>query len=208
MLILISVILIIYLVLLLIEKKICKKSKITIYFGIPGSGKSTIASLISKKNLKKRDVYSNFAIKGTYKIEKEDLGYFDIQNSLIIFDEAGCDFDNRNWKENFSKEQVYFLKHHRHYKDDIIYFSQNLDMDIKIRNLSDDLRIVNKSIIPFFVVERRIKKKIGIDKDTKQLIEQYKYVFLSRKWYFMPTSWKLFNSYSKKVLPKKEWTKY
>lgn len=208
--IMILVIILLFIIIInVVEGKLCKKSKITIYFGVPGSGKSTIACRIARKKLKKKiDVYSNFAIKGTYKLEKEDIGKYQIENSLLIFDEAGVDFDNRNWKVNFNKDQVYFLKNHRHYKDDIIFFSQNLDMDVKIRNLSDDLRIVKKSIIPFFVVERSIKKTIGINPDTKQLEDVYCYKFLSRKWYFMPKSWKYFNSYTRKELASKVFEKY
>ena len=206
------IILIVYLFLSILQKIICKQSHFTIYFGIPGSGKSTVASLIAKKEMKKakkgRRVFSNFAIKGTYVLDKEDIGVYDMTNSLLIVDEAGVDYDNRNWKDNLNKDQVYFYKHYRHYLCDIVMFSQALDIDIKLRNLSDIYRIVKRSIIPFFITTKEIRKKIDINKETGELIERYYWVFLSSKRYFSPKAWKLFNSYQRRELAYKEYVKY
>lgn len=196
----------------LLQSCICRQSHFTIYFGIPGSGKSTIASLIAKKELKKskkgRRVFSNFAIKGTYVLNKEDIGIYDMTNSLLIVDEAGVDYDNRNWKDNLTKEQVYFYKHYRHYLCDIAMFSQALDIDVKLRNLSDRYRIVRKSLIPFYVITKEIRKKIDINKETGELIERFYWVFLSTKRYFSPKAWRLFNSYQRKELATKEYDIY
>ena len=50
------------------------------YFGVPGSGKTTVAAYLAKKDLKKkRNVYSNVPITGAYKISKEDIGKFLIE---------------------------------------------------------------------------------------------------------------------------------
>ena len=202
--------LIIYSISFVLESIICKQNKFTIYFGIPGSGKSTVAALLAKKELKRRKkrVLSNFAIKGTYVLEKDDIGKYDMSNSLLIIDEAGVDFDNRNWKSNFNSDQVYFFKHHRHYNCDIICFSQSLDMDSKLRNLGREYKIVKKSIFPFFIVTRTIKKKIDIDKETGQIIDKFYFKFLSRKHYFSPKSWKLFDSYQRKELDYKDFERY
>lgn len=202
---------VIWLFLSVLEGVICKRNDFIIYIGIPGSGKSTIAALIARKVLKKkkRAVYSNFAIKGTYEFSiKDDLGYYDISNSVLILDELGVDLDNRNWKNNFTQDQVYFIKHHRHYNVDIYGFSQSFDMDSKMRNLAREYRIVYKSFIPFFVVSRSIGRKIDINKDTGEIIDRYYWKFMSRKFYFMPKSWKLFNSYSKRLLPSKHFNTY
>ena len=209
--ILVSIV-VLYLFLMILQSILCKQSKFTIYFGIPGSGKSTIAALIAKKEMKKRKkgrrVFSNFAIKGTNVLNKEDIGVYDMYNSLLIIDEAGVDYDNRNWKNNLNPDQVYFYKHYRHYHCDIVMFSQSIDVDIKLRNLANEYRIVKKSIIPFFVTTKLIKKKIDINKDTGEIIDRYYFVFLSSKRYFSPKAWKLFNSYQRKELLTKQYDVY
>ena len=199
-----------WLFLVILQKIICKQSNFTLYFGIPGSGKSTIAALIAKKTMKrkKRRVFSNFAIKGTYVLNKEDIGVYDMSNSLLIVDEAGVDYDNRNWKNNLNLDQVYFYKHYRHYNCDIVMFSQSIDIDVKLRNLANEYRIVKKSMIPFFVCTKAIKKKIDINKETGEIIDRYSFVFLSTKRYFSPKAWKLFNSYQRRELQNKKFDIY
>jgi len=194
----------------ILQNILCKQSHFTLYFGIPGSGKSTIAALIAKKTMKKkkRRVLSNFAIKGTYVLNKDDIGVYDMSNSLLIVDEAGVDYDNRNWKNNLNPNQVYFYKHYRHYNCDIVMFSQSIDIDIKLRNLADKYRIVKKSLIPFFVKTKLIKKKIDINKETGEIIDRYSFVIFSTKRYFSPKAWKLFNSYQRRELPNKDYEKY
>lgn len=200
----------IFLVLKIMEIIICKRNEFTIYFGVPGSGKSTVAALLAKKTLKKnkRKVLSNFAIKGTYILEKKDIGHYDMTNTLLILDEAGVDFDNRNWKNNLDQDQVYFFKHHRHYNSDIVLFSQSLDMDCKLRNLATKLKVVKSSIIPFFIVTKTIAKKIDINKETGEIIDRYYWIPLSGKRYFSPKAWKLFNSYTRRELEIKDFERY
>ncbi len=201
---------VLYFFMVILESFLCKQNKFVIYIGIPGSGKSTIASLIAKKDLKKKKgrVFSNFAIKGTYKIDTKEVGYFDVSDSTLILDEIGVDLDNRNWKNNFTKENVYFYKHHRHYNVDIYAFSQSLDMDVKLRNLAREYKVVYKSFFPFFVTSRTLGRKIDVNKETGEVIDRYYWKFASRKRYFMPRSWKLFNSYSRIDLPKVDLVRY
>lgn len=200
-----------YFILFIFQKYKCKQNKFVLYFGIPGCGKSTVASLIAHKSMKKNSyshILSNFAITGTECLDKSDIGVYDMSNSLLIIDEAGVDFDNRNWKSNLNHNQVYFFKHHRHYNSDIFMFSQSLDIDIKLRNLANEIRIVKRSLIPFFVCTKEIRKYIDIDKDTGQIVDKYKWVLFSSKMYFMPKSWKLFNSYTRKQLDEKIFDRY
>lgn len=95
---------------------------IYLYFGLPRSGKSTYAAKLAKKALTAgRAVYSNFPIRGTFQITKDDIGKYLMEDCLIIIDEAGVDFDNRKMK--MTDEQVYFFKNHGHYQADIAFFS-------------------------------------------------------------------------------------
>ena len=186
-----------------------KGNTFDIYFGVPGSGKTTIAAYLAKKRLKKgKKVYSNVAIKGTYEVCKADIGNYLINNGLLLIDEAGVDYNNRKFK-SFTDEEVYFFKHHRHYKVDIAIFSQGYDdMDLKLRTLATKLYIVKRSIFPGFIKRRLIKKRLGIDKQTKQIIDQYSFAFLGTKYIYCPKLWKMFNSYSTKELPIKDFPLY
>ena len=87
-------------------------------------------------------------------------------------------------------------------------FSQDLDMDIKLRKLATRIFLVKKSFIPFFIKRKEISKKIGIDKQTKQIIDEYNFRWFSTKLIFSPVLWKMFDTYDRKELPKKKWVKY
>lgn len=202
---------IIYVVLMVLESIFMKSSNtFDYYFGVPGSGKTTFAAWITKRRLKRKgDVYSNVAIKGAYEVKKEDIGHYDISNGLLILDEASVDYNNRNFKTNFDDDQLYYFKHHRHYNIDIAIFSQSWeDADITLRRLSTRYYYVYKSIIPFFITRRLIRKMVMIDKETKQVIEGYKYVLLGRRLMFSPKVWKMFKTRDTRILPKKVFKKY
>lgn len=187
-----------------------KNNTFTIYFGVPGSGKTTFAAYLTKQDIKKnKKVFSTVPIKGTYKVTKEDIGYYDISNGRLLWDEAGIDCDNRNYKKNFTHEQVEWLKFHRHYNVDIDCFSQYWnDIDIKLRNLATELYLVKKSFFPYFIKRKRISKRIEIDKQTKQIIDEYYFVPFSTKYIFCVKLWKMFNSHEHKDLPVKEFPKW
>lgn len=185
-----------------------------IYIGVPGSGKTTFAAYLAKKRLKKGKknknkgiVLSNVPIKGAYKVVKSDIGHYMISNCLLLMDEAGIDYNNRNFKR-FSDEETYFYKFHRHYRVDIAMFSQDLDVDIKLRKLATRIFIVQRSILPGFVKRKLVTKRIGIDQMTKQLIEQYSFAIFGVKYIYCPKLWKLFDSYSYEEMPIKEFLKY
>lgn len=187
------------------------------YVGVPGSGKTTFAAYLAKKRLKKwckqkkhsQDycVLSNVPIKGANIVIKEDIGQYEIQNCLLIMDEAGIDYNNRNFK-NFSDNETYFYKFHRHYNVDVAMFSQDFDVDLKLRKLSTRLWIVNRSFFPGFIHAKQVKKFIGIDTTTKQLVDQYEFVLFGGKYIFAPKLWKMFNTFDRRTLPKKSFPKY
>lgn len=182
----------------------------SLYFGIPGAGKSTFAAYLAKKDMKKnRNVWSNFGITGAYKCEKRDFGKYMISNGRLIIDEAGLEYDNR--KMSMTPEEIYFFKYHRHYQLDIDFFSQGLDVDIKIRKLARHIYLIKPSILPFFIVRKEIGRRVGINDMTKEIIDEYFFVPLiagGSKWIFCPPLWKLFNTLSRKQLPEKEWEKW
>lgn len=186
-----------------------KGNSFDIYFGVPGSGKTTFAAYLAKKRLKKHKVVlSNVNIKGTYEINKSDIGQFMIRNCLLLIDEAGIDYNNRNYKK-FDDDSTYFFKYHRHYNVDIAIFSQDYeDMDKKLRKLATKYYIVKRSILPGFIKRKLISKRIDIDKLTNQIIDKYSFALFGTKYIYCPKLWKMFNSCTYKYLPIKDFKKY
>lgn len=183
---------------------------VSIYFGVPGSGKTTFAAWLTKKDLKHGGkVWSNVPITGAYKLDPaKDIGKHMIVNGRIIIDEAGIEYNNRD-HDKFPREALYFFKYHRHYQTAVDVFSQGWnDADKKIRDLAQRLYVVRKSLIPYFVYRRRIRKKVGINEFTKDICDEYEFVPFSKKYIFCPPLWHMFNTISRKKLPPKEWETY
>ena len=211
------------------------KGEFVAIMGASGSGKTTFAAYLTKwalhenafirfcrkhenaltkavlksKYLKRRiNVFSNVPITGAYQLDaKADIGHYMIEDAKVIIDEAGIEYNNRNFK-SFPQEAIYFYKYHRHYKTSVDVFSQSFeDMDVTLRRLAQNFYVVRRSLVPFCIVARRIRRKVGVDQQTKQIADLYSMGLpvLDTKRIFSPPLWKLFNSYSRLVLPEKEW---
>lgn len=210
---------------------------VNVYFGIPGSGKTTYAAYLAKvashqtlaykieqkfsnnaivkflfRNARQPlDVYSNVPILGTYSIDpKSDLGFFMVSDGKVIIDEASIEYNNRNFK-TLPVETIKFFKLHRHYHTSIDVFSQSFDdMDITLRRLANSYFLVKKSLFPYFIKVKKIYRKIGIDENTHQLTDLFNFglPFLDDQYVFMPTLWKMFDSYDAPELPRKEFPKW
>jgi len=184
-----------------------KGYSLSLYFGIPGAGKTTYAAYLAKNDMKHgKRVFSNVPITGTIKVDKCDIGHVMICDGRLIWDEAGLDYDNR--KMDMKPVEIYFYKYHRHYQMNVDFFSQGLDVDIKIRKLAKHLYLVRPSIIPFFIERREIGRRVGIDDTTHQLIDEYYWKPFGTKRIYCPPLWKLFNTYARKTFPDKPWTKW
>lgn len=190
-----------------------RSDHLSVFYGAPGSGKSTLAAFYARKALKAGyKVYSNFPITGCYMYDKHDLGRYAMQNCLIIVDEAGIDWNNRDFAYNFNKKSggdkaLEFFKKHRHEKAEIMCFSQTFDdMDKKIFDLADRYYIVSKGLFPYpqTIVARRIKVKPDIDKRTDQPYDKYSFMFFGKTRIFAKPLWKYFDSYDTMGLPEKQ----
>lgn len=200
---------------------------ITIVFGSPGSGKTTYAVKEITKN-KKKVYYNNIPeIKGKNAVYLSDdsvasLGEYTLpQHSNLIVDEASILFNNRRWK-SFPKPLINWLKLHRHYKiDEIFFLSQSWDdIDITIKRLATKLIYIRK--VGPFTLCRRVLKRVTIEQKTEQIIDGYR--FTSPLWLllkpfkliglhfvfpqidyntimFRPFYYKKFNSYDAPLLP-------
>lgn len=212
---------------------------LNVYFGVPGSGKTTFAAYLTKQCLRESwviklckrwpenwlckrilegkhfrratAVYSNVPITGAYKLDaKGDIGNYMIADGKVIIDEAGIEYNNRSFK-TFPAEAIYFYKYHRHYQTSVDVFSQSYDdMDVTLRRLAQNFFVVRRSLVPFCVTCRLIRRKVGVDKTTHQIMDLYSMgmPLLDTRRIFSPPLWKLFNSYSRKELPQKVWEKW
>lgn len=178
---------------------------VLIYFGVPGSGKSTLAAKIVYNNFKRHiKTYSNVPISGAYLINSSDIGKVDISDGDLILDEAAIDFNNRSYK-TMPKSSIEWFKLHRHYGIGTIHvFSQSYeDMDITLRRLQTCMYRITRTMIPSVFMKRKIAVSIGIDKESHQIIEHY-------KWSGFPSFfcglryWSMFDSYAAPTLPASE----
>jgi len=180
---------------------------IKIYFGVPGSGKTTLAAKIVLDNLKKGVItYSNVPIKGALLYDAADIGTIDITDGEMVIDEASIQFNNRKFK-TLPQKTIEWFKLSRHYGiKNIHVFSQSYDdMDITLRRLADEIYVVKRSLLPFTFVIRRIKVKVGIDEDTHQIMDQYFFEFLGIHPYLGYHYWHMFDSWDAPTLPTIEW---
>ena len=124
------------------------RTSIDIVMGKTGIGKTTYLALLAKKYMKKNyKVYSNVYINGCYYINpKDDLGKYLIENALVIIDEAGLEFNNRDYK-NFTKDLFRFFTKHRHLKTHVVLSVQLWDrLDIVIREVIHRIYVVKQCI--------------------------------------------------------------
>lgn len=153
---------------------------IVVYFGSPGSGKTTMAV----RELKKAKKYysATFANFGTTMADFDDISLDGLgewtfpKGSYIAIDEAGIEYNNRKFK-SLPQETIKWFKLHRHYSCDVSVWSQSWDdMDITLRRLADCLYYI-KRLGPFTMI-RRVYKRVTVDKQTEQIIDGYKMVHM------------------------------
>lgn len=181
---------------------------VKIFFGAPGSGKSTHAASVVYRNLRKGfPTFANFDVLGAYRYDtKEDLGEYDISECDLIIDEAGIDYNNRQYKVMPLKQIDWFKKYRHHKVRDIYIYSQSFeDMDITLRRLAVEMYHVKRSIIPFLMYTRRIGVDFDIDDETHQAIDKYWFIPFSKRYYFMPLYWHMFDSWEAPKLKPKRW---
>lgn len=192
-------------------KKYINPYKLYMVFGKKGCGKTTFLTKLAHKYTRKgMTVFCTEYIDNTIKIEYSDIGKFWFpENCVILVDEVGMIWDNRNFK-NFDTKVRDWFKYQRHNKCIVYLFSQSFDIDKKLRDLTDEMWLLSKKI-RVFSYGKSIYKKITIrngDADNPStLAEDYEFspfllaFFGSRSLTFIPRWTKGFNSHSRLDIP-------
>lgn len=180
--------------------------KLTMIFGKKGCGKTTLLTKLALQYHKKGiPVYCTEKIPFTYQISPEQVGFVELpENSVLLMDEVGMCYDNRQFK-NFKPEVRDWFKLQRHRKVRVYLFSQTFDIDKKLRDLTDEMYLVEKKF-RVFSYSKRILKKTVLNKSTAEspskLDEDLVFDSLllfwcgSRKLTFIPFYAKYFDSFS------------
>lgn len=143
--------------------------KLYLVFGKKGSGKSTY---LVKQALKLRKkgfvIYSNMpdlSIPHARYIDPEQLGdYVPESDSVLILDEVGMIYDNRNFK-SFKNSTRDFYKLQRHYRVIVFMASQTFDVDKKIRDLTDSM-VLQSNFMRVFSLSRPIRRITTLTEPT------------------------------------------
>ena len=152
----------------LLTRRYCNPYKLTMIFGKKGSGKSTLLTKLALSYQKKGiPVYSTEKIPGCFLISPDEIGYVELEpNSVLLVDEVGMIWDNRNFK-NFKPEVRDWFKLQRHRKVRVYLFSQTFDIDKKIRDLTDEMYLVEKKFRVFSYAKRILKRTV-LNKSTAE----------------------------------------
>lgn len=197
-----------------LTKKYLNPYKLTMCFGKKGCGKSTLLTKLALQYQKKHiPVYSTEPIPGCYLIDYHDIGYIELlPGSVLLVDEVGMIWDNRKFK-NFSDEVRDWFKLQRHRCIRVFLFSQTFDVDKKIRDLTDEMFLIEKKF-RVFSYAKRISKKTVLNQSTAEapskLDENLEFDSLlffwcgSRKFTFIPKYSKYFDSFVCPPLAEKE----
>lgn len=142
------------------SRKYSNPYRLYMVFGKKGSGKSTyMCKLAIQYHRRGRQVYSNTPLPYATLIDVSTLGQFcPPEDSVLLIDEVGMIWDNRNFKAFRTDVRDYF-KLQRHYRNIVYLFSQTFDIDLKLRNLTDAMYLC-VSPLPFLSVVKRIRRSI------------------------------------------------
>lgn len=149
----------------LLTRKYVNQYKLYMVFGKKGSGKSTYLVSQALKYMKKGYVcYTNmddFVYPNVRHINAEEIGDFvPEQNSVLVLDEVGILWNNRNWK-TFKQSTREFFKLQRHYHVVCFLASQTFDVDLTLRNLTDHMYL-QTNFLRVFSLGRTIDKHMTL----------------------------------------------
>lgn len=184
---------------------------IRIWFGVPGSGKTSIAAWLCRNSLKQqRKVLSNVQIKGAYRLDDDDLGKYDMSfggdGAHVIIDEALVKgLYNRQFKAFANSGKPLYFSEHRHMNNMVDVFSQGYDIDLNVKQRAGSRGLFHLSKLPIsgFIMYRRISKIFYINKEDKQFVDGFTYAGLPRIVYTRSV-WNTFDTKDMTDCPKEQ----
>lgn len=187
--------------------------KLTMVFGKKGSGKTTFLTKKAVQYLRMgRQVYSTVYVPGAHLFDVQQIGNYTFPPESVVFiDEVGMIWDNRNFKA-FRPEVRDWFKLQRHYHVTVFLFSQTFDIDLKLRNLTDEMYLCTCHM-GFLSIARKIKRSIMLVQpsgesesriaDSLEFVPLWHSLFGAKSAIFtyIPNWVKLFDSFETPSLP-------
>ena len=146
-------------------KKYLNPYKLVFVFGKKGSGKSTLIQKLSNKYYK--DGWTVYSTEESLNPEilpidpKNIYNYEFPEHSCIFIDEVSLIWDNRDFK-SMDKKVIEWFRYQRHHKCRVFLFSQTFDIDKKLRDLTDEMYLVNKYFRVLVRAKRILRKPIVV----------------------------------------------
>lgn len=195
------------------SRKYINRYRLYMVFGKKGSGKTTYMTKLAVRYHKKGwHVFSNVEMPYAQVIDVQELGKLvPPRDSVLLIDEVGIIWDNRNFKA-FRDDVRNYFKFQRQYRNIVYLFSQTFDIDLKLRNLTDAMYLC-VSPIPILSVVKRIKRNIvlvqpvadaeGKISDSLEFVPMWKNLFGAKavQFTFIPFWAKYFKSFNPPALP-------
>jgi len=169
--------------------------KLIIKYGFPGVGKTIDIVRESIKAVRKgRKVYTtaeDITVPGVLKINPTDYGKYRLYGDcVLLIEEAGIYFNNRNWKN--LDHIIEYSKLHRHDKCRIIIYSQSPeDTDVTLRRLAQEAWDMKKylgcwSVQRKIICENTIVKSTNEDGQSRGSYGSNQRYSLAVKFYYQP----------------------
>lgn len=139
--------------------------KLIFVFGKKGSGKSTLIQKLSNQYYKRGwTVYSTEESLNPHILPVEPRQLYNInfpEHSAIFIDEVSLIWDNRDFK-TMDKKIIEWFRYQRHHKCRVYLFSQSFDIDKKLRDLTDEMYLVEKYFRVFVRAKRILRKPVVV----------------------------------------------
>lgn len=207
------ILLVIIFVIFFWSRKYVNPYRLYMVFGRKGSGKSTYMCKLAVQYYKRGyNVFANCPVPYATVIDIRTLGsVVPPPKSVLLVDEVGMIWDNRNYKA-FREDVRDYFKLQRHYYNIVYLFSQTFDIDLKLRNLTDAMYLC-VSPIPILTVVKRIKRTIvlvqpvadaeGKISDSLEFVPFWQNLFGAKalQLIFIPRWAKYFDSHAAPELP-------
>ena len=146
-------------------KKFLNPYKLVFVFGKKGSGKSTLIQKLSNQYYKNGwTVYSteHSLNPNILPIDPKNIYNYEFpEHSCIFIDEVSLIWDNRDFK-TMDKKVIEWFRYQRHHKCRVFLFSQSFDIDKKLRDLTDEMYLVNKYFRVLVRAKRILRKPVVV----------------------------------------------